>query len=73
MIFKYTVEIEVDENNIEEKYPNYQFNYCSPQELADSVAYSLEIEGDTDMRKNGLDLFGYSIKVDAKITNNLTS
>lgn len=63
MIFKYEIEIEIDEENISRKYPNYKFNYSNPKELADSIAFGLEREGDTDMAKDGLKEWGYSIKV----------
>jgi hypothetical protein len=63
MIFKYEVEIEVDEENISRKYPNYKFNYSNPKELADSIAYGLEREGETNMATDGLNEWGYSIKV----------
>jgi hypothetical protein len=63
--FKYTVEyeIEIDENNIIDKYPNYEFNFNSPKELADSLVPATVYEADTDMSKDGLDKWGYSIKI----------
>lgn len=63
MVFYYTVKIEVDDSVIE-KYHNYSINYNSHRELADSIAFSLEREGETDMRKDGMKEWGYSIKVE---------
>jgi hypothetical protein len=68
MIFKYNLEyeIEIDEVNINKKYPNYRFNFDSPKELADSLVPTVIYEADTNMSKDGLDKWGYSIKI--KIT-----
>jgi len=65
MIFKYTVEyeIEIDEDNINEKYPNYRWNFNSPKELADSLVPTVIYEADTDMSAAGLEKWGYSIKI----------
>jgi len=65
MVFKYKLEyeIEIDENTINEKYPNYKWNFNSPKELADSLVPTTIYEADTDMSKDGLDKWGYSIKI----------
>lgn len=65
MIFKYKLEyeIEIDEKNINEKYPNYKYNFNSPKELADSLVPIKIYEADTDMSEDGLDKWGYSIKI----------
>jgi hypothetical protein len=61
--FKYQLEIElvIDEENINEKYPNYKFNYDSIEQFADSLVSEESFEGDTDMSKDGLKQYGYSI------------
>lgn len=68
MIFKYIVEyeIEIDENTINKKYPNYRWNFNSPKELADSLVPTISYERDTDMATDGLEKWGYSIKVKKK-------
>jgi hypothetical protein len=65
MVFKYKLEyeIEIDDDNINKKYPNYRWNFNSPKELADSLVPTIIYEADTDMSKNGLDKWGYSIKI----------
>ena len=65
MVFKYKLEyeIEIDENNINKKYSNYKYNFNSPKELADSLVPTTIYEADTDMSKDGLEKWGYSIKV----------
>lgn len=64
-VFKYEIIIEVDEENIDKKYPNYWINYENPKELADTIAFGIQREGETDMSKDGWDEWGYSIKVKA--------
>ena len=64
MIFKYKIEIEIDEENISQKYPNYNINYSNSKELADSIAFGLEQAGGTNMAEDGLEEWGYSIKVE---------
>lgn len=63
--FKYLVEYEIenDEKSINEKYANYKYNYNSPEELADSLVPAKVYEADTDMSKDGLDRWGYSLKI----------
>jgi len=65
MIFNSRLEykIEIDENTINEKYPNYKWNFNSPKELADSLIPTIIYEADTDMSKDGLDKWGYSINI----------
>lgn len=65
MRFKYEIIIEVDEENVSQKYPNYRFNSGNPKELADSIAFGITIEGETDMSKDGWEEWGYSIKAKA--------
>ncbi len=62
MIFKYNVEIEVDEETISQKYPNYQFNFSNPKEFADNKAFCWEVEG-LEHNEEGLKRWGYSVKV----------
>jgi len=62
--FKYIVEVEIviDEDNINEKYSNYRWNYDSIEDFANSLVLEESFEADTDMSKDGLELWGYSIK-----------
>jgi hypothetical protein len=62
-VFKYEVLIEIDEDNVDKKYPNYGINYDNPKELADAIAFGVAREGETDMAKDGWKEWGYSIKV----------
>lgn len=65
MIFKCVLEyeIEVDEENICEKYPNYSINFESASDLADRIVPNGDVyEADTNMSKDGLKEWGYSIK-----------
>lgn len=57
--FKYLLEVEIaiDEKNINEKYPNYKWNFDSIEQFADSLV----LEESTDMSKDGLARWGYSI------------
>jgi hypothetical protein len=62
-IFKYQLEIEIiiDEENLNKKYPNYKYNYNSIEQFADSLVLEESYEVDTDMSKVGLEQWGYSI------------
>ncbi|MEK7723167.1 MAG: hypothetical protein AAB336_02360 [Acidobacteriota bacterium] len=62
MIFKYEVEIEIDEKTIEQKYPNFQLNYSNPKEFADNTAFCWEVEGLEEDEK-GLERWGYEVRV----------
>lgn len=61
--FKYKLEVEIiiDEENINKKYPNYKFNYDSIEDFADFLVPIESYEADTDMSKDGLEKWGYSI------------
>ena len=63
MLFKYNVEIEVDEKTIEQKYPNYRFNFSSLKEFADNKAFCWECEG-LEGNEVGLEKWGYSIRIE---------
>lgn len=62
--FKYLLEVEIviDEENINEKYPNYTFNYGSVEEFADAIVIADSYETDMDTTKDSLNRFGYSIE-----------
>ncbi|MDX9756635.1 MAG: hypothetical protein WC279_04505 [Sulfurimonas sp.] len=61
--FKYQLEVEVviDEKNINEKYPNYKWNYDSLEHFANSLVSEESYEADTNMSKDSLKKWGYSI------------
>lgn len=61
--FKYLLEVEIiiDEENINQKYPNYKWNFDSIEEFADSLVPEESNEANIDMSKNGLEEWGYSI------------
>ena len=58
---EFTVTIEVDEDKITELYPNYRFNWGNPDDFIEATMKSITIEGDTDMSKDGMKSWGYSI------------
>lgn len=56
----FTLTITLDED-IATKYPNYRFNYSSPEEFIDGIVYdicTMPLDGD------GLHTFGYRINVE---------
>jgi hypothetical protein len=61
--FKYLLEVEIviDEENINEKYPNYKWNFDSIEQFADYLVPEESYEADTNMSKDGLEQWGYSI------------
>lgn len=61
--FRYLLEVEivVDEKIINEKYSNYKWNYDPIEQFADSLVPEESYEADTDMSKDGLKQWGYSI------------
>lgn len=60
---RFIVEIEVDEDSIWDKYPNFKYNWSNAQEFIEDTIKSFEQSADTDLRKNGLKEWGYSVKV----------
>jgi hypothetical protein len=64
MIFKYKLEyeIEIDEDNISKKYPNYKINYNSIEDFANSLVLEESYEAGIDLSKDGLELWGYGVK-----------
>lgn len=66
---RFVVEIEVDEKNISDKYPNFKLNYGTNfKEFIKSLMKDFEYEGNTNMAKDGLKEWGYSKKVLKEIT-----
>lgn len=66
MIFKYLLEyeVEVDEENIHKKYPNYGMNYNSVKDFANRLVPDGDVyETDINISEHGLEKYGYSIKV----------
>ncbi len=60
---RFIVEIEVDEKNIAKKYPNYNFNWNTPEEFIKSLMSCFTNEADTNMAKDGLKKFGYAKRI----------
>lgn len=60
---KFILTIEVDNKNILKKYPNYKFNYSSPDEFIKSIANDIQFIAGMDMSKKGMKNWGYSIKI----------
>ena len=60
---QFLLEIEVDEEQVVEKYPNYRFNYDNPAHFISVQANNIKFVADTDMSKQGMKQWGYSIKV----------
>jgi hypothetical protein len=59
----FVVTIEVDEEAVKQKYPNYRWNYNNPEELIEAVANDVKFIAGVDMSKDGMKQWGYSIKV----------
>jgi hypothetical protein len=60
---RFILEIEVDENKVQQKYPNYRWNYDKPEELIKAVANDVKFIAGVDMSKDGMRQWGYSVKV----------
>ena len=61
---QYLVEISVDADEIANKYPNYPWNYNSPQEFIEARATDLKFVADMDMsRVKEFNKWGYGIKI----------
>ncbi len=60
---KFMVEIEVDEKNIEKKYPNYNINFSSPNNFIAHLVEDFIYDADINMSVNGLKKWGYSKKI----------
>lgn len=60
---KFIVEIEVDDQTVQQKYPNYRINYSKPEELINAVANDIRFIAGVDMSRDGMKLWGYSLKV----------
>jgi len=56
-IFKYKLVVEVDNELLEKKYPNFKINYNSSEEFADAIVRS--IGADIELKR-------YNIKIDLK-------
>lgn len=57
LIYELKVIIKVDEKNINEKYPNYEYNWNNPREFVKSCISNI------DTGKQNLKDFGYQIRV----------
>lgn len=62
MIYKYEIELEIDEETIHLKYPNYKINYSNPKKFADVTISNIIHLLDIDLSVYGLEKLGYSIK-----------
>ena len=60
----FIVTIEVDEEAVKQKYPNYRLNYDKPEELIKAVANDIRFIAGVNMSKDGMETWGYSIKVE---------
>lgn len=59
----FIVRIEVDEEEVKQKYPNYRLNYDNPERFIKAVANDLRFIAGVNMSKDGMKQWGYSIKV----------
>lgn len=59
----FIVRIEVDEEAVKQKYPNYRLNYDKPEQFIKAVANDLRFIAGVNMTKDGMETWGYSIKV----------
>ena len=62
MIYKYEIELEIDEETIHLKYPNYKIKYSHPKEFAEATIRKIIHELDIDLSVDGLEKWGYSLK-----------
>ncbi len=60
---QFLLEIEVDEEQVVEKYPNYPLNYSNSTEFIKAQANNLKFIAGIDMSKQGMKQWGYSIKL----------
>ena len=60
---KFTLEIAVNADKILQKYPNYRVNFDDPNEFIEFILSGLEWSGDTNLSKNGMKKWGYSVKI----------
>lgn len=60
---QFILEIEVDDRTVQQKYPNYRLNYDRPEQLIKAVANDIRFIAGVDMSKDGMEQWGYSIKV----------
>lgn len=63
---EFILTIEVDNKSIIKKYPNYRFNYRKPEDLIKSIIYDMKFIAGTNMSKDGMKEWGYSIKIKEK-------
>ncbi len=59
----FNLEISVDTEEILNKYPNYHINFRNPDDFIKFIVNDLQFIGETDMKKEGMKKWGYSIKV----------
>lgn len=59
----FIVTIEVDEEKLKQKYPNYRLNYDNTDQFINAVANDIRFIAGTDMSKDGMEQWGYSIKI----------
>lgn len=62
----FTLEIEVDVEQVQQKYPNYRLNFDKPEQLIEAVAQDAKFLAGVDMSKDGMKTWGFSIKVREK-------
>lgn len=59
----FIVTIEVDEEAVKQKYPNYRSNYDKTEQFIKAVANDIRFIAGVNMSKEGMKQWGYSIKV----------
>jgi hypothetical protein len=59
----FIVRIEVDEEEVKQKYPNYRLNYDNPEQFIKAVVNDLRFIAGVNMSKDGMKQWGYSIKL----------
>lgn len=64
MIKKYLIEINVDEDHINEKYPNYSINWDSPEEFIEATLSNIEsTDENNEYPSQYYNEWGYSVQV----------
>ncbi len=63
--FTYEVVIDIDEEVISDKYPNYKSDYNNPEELANSIIETILYSDDVCLNEYGMEQWGYSVNAES--------
>ena len=63
---KFELEIAVNIDDIQHKYPNYRFNFNKVEDFVHFIVNDLKHSGDIDLSKEAMEKFGYSVNIKQK-------